>query len=93
MLKPTSTKSRAVDEVITSSMHAKGTTTRATSLPLRLSISQCCEIANVGRTHLYKIIAKGQLRAKKDGRRTYVLVDDLLAWVENLPDFDRVDIP
>jgi excisionase family DNA binding protein len=52
----------------------------------RLTIRECCVWANIGRSHLYEIIGRGELRAKKDGRRTYILLEDLEAWITSLPD-------
>jgi hypothetical protein len=39
-----------------------------------------------GRTKIYEAIGKGALKAKKAGRRTFVLVDDLRDWLDSLPE-------
>jgi excisionase family DNA binding protein len=52
---------------------------------LALTISEACEVARASRTSLYNAIARGELTARKRGRRTLVLVEDLRNWVEGLP--------
>jgi excisionase family DNA binding protein len=37
------------------------------------------------RTKIYEAIRKGELQARKNGRRTIILADDLAAWVRSLP--------
>lgn len=53
--------------------------------PLALTISEACAISRTGRTALYEAIRDGQLVARKRGRRTLVLPDDLKRWVESHP--------
>ena len=53
--------------------------------PLAYSIAQACEIANIGRTSIYEAISTRQLIARKNGRRTVILADDLHRWLQNLP--------
>jgi excisionase family DNA binding protein len=52
---------------------------------LALSISEACRAARIGRTTLYSAISEGELPARKIGRRTVVLADDLRRWLESLP--------
>jgi excisionase family DNA binding protein len=52
---------------------------------LAYSLPEACEIANIGRTKGYEDIANGKLKARKNGRRTQILADDLRAYVESLP--------
>ena len=54
-------------------------------LPRRLSINEFCAWANIGRTHLYALIRRGDIKARKDGRRTYILIEDGEAWISSLP--------
>jgi excisionase family DNA binding protein len=52
--------------------------------PLAYSIAQACEVANFGRTSIYEAINSGELIARKNGRRTVILSDDLRRWLQSL---------
>jgi hypothetical protein len=49
------------------------------------SIAEVCRRTNLGRTSIYAAINSGQLIARSWGRRTVVLVADLRAFLNNLP--------
>jgi excisionase family DNA binding protein len=53
--------------------------------PLAHSIAEASERSGIGRTALYELINTGQLTARKRGRRTLILHDDLRRCLESLP--------
>jgi excisionase family DNA binding protein len=50
-----------------------------------LSISEACAMAGIGRTKVYEAIATGSLKARKCGKRTLILRDDLRQFLASLP--------
>jgi excisionase family DNA binding protein len=50
-----------------------------------LSISEACAMAGIGRTKIYQAINEGNLKARKYGKRTIVLRDDLRDFLASLP--------
>jgi excisionase family DNA binding protein len=50
-----------------------------------LSISEACAVAGIGRTKIYQAIAAGSLKARKCGKRTLVLREDLRDFLASLP--------
>ena len=55
--------------------------------PLAYSIPGSAKAANVSRSEMYIILKRGELRAKKIGRRTVILHEDLQAYLAGLPDY------
>jgi hypothetical protein len=55
------------------------------SMALAYSIPDAVAASGLGRTRLYSAIKAGDLRTKKFGRRTIILVDDLKSFLEALP--------
>jgi excisionase family DNA binding protein len=49
------------------------------------TIPQASELANQGRTSIYEAINRGELHAVKRGRRTLILHDELVRYVQSLP--------
>ena len=52
---------------------------------LAYSIAETCMRSGIGRTSIYDMIKSGQLTARKRGRRTLILADDLRRCLELLP--------
>jgi excisionase family DNA binding protein len=49
------------------------------------TIAEACARSGIGRTTIYELINTGQLLARKRGRRTLILADDLRQCLEALP--------
>jgi len=54
--------------------------------PIAYSIPDAADAAGVGKSKIYSEIAAGNLRARKMGSRTLILIEDLKAWLANLPE-------
>jgi excisionase family DNA binding protein len=50
-----------------------------------LSIAEVSSVSGLGRTKIYEAIGAGSLRARKCGKRTLILPDDLRAFLAALP--------
>ena len=53
--------------------------------PLAHSIAEASARSGIGRTAMYELINSGQLPARKRGRRTLILAEDLLRCLKSLP--------
>jgi excisionase family DNA binding protein len=52
---------------------------------LAYNLTEACRVSRIGRTTLYAAIHTGELRARKVGRRTVVLHQDLVDWLDSCP--------
>jgi excisionase family DNA binding protein len=52
------------------------------------SIPEVCAVAAIGRTKIYQAIADGSLKARKCGKRTIVLRNELRDFLTSLPGAD-----
>jgi excisionase family DNA binding protein len=52
---------------------------------LAYTVHGVCEMSGFGRTFIFEKIKTGELPARKAGRRTIILHDDLVAWLNALP--------
>lgn len=59
----------------------------ATDDKIGYTIIEATERAPVSRTELYLAMKRGELKAKKRGRRTIILRDDLANYLASLPDY------
>jgi excisionase family DNA binding protein len=53
--------------------------------PLALTVDEASQVSRIGRNQLYLAVQTGALRARKLGKKTLILRDDLRAWLESLP--------
>jgi excisionase family DNA binding protein len=53
--------------------------------PIAHSIEDTAQHAKCGRTTIYAAIKAGKLKARKIGRRTIILDEDLRGWLAALP--------
>ncbi|MER2265195.1 helix-turn-helix domain-containing protein [Methylobacterium oxalidis] len=58
--------------------------------PLALGIVEAARAAGIGRSTVFEEINAGRLKARKAGRRTLILRDDLAAWLAALPQRQKV---
>ena len=56
--------------------------------PMALTITEACKISKVGRSKLYIALQTGSLRARKLGKKTLILPEDLQRWLEDLPSYE-----
>lgn len=52
---------------------------------LSYSVAEAVEASGVGRSFLYEQIKSGRLKARKLGRRTLILAEDMQSWLAALP--------
>lgn len=55
---------------------------------LGYSVNRACEVIPCGRTKLYKLIAAGQLDARKLGSKTIITAESVVRFHEELPPAD-----
>lgn len=53
--------------------------------PIALTIGEAVAASRTSRTAIYAALKRGELVARKRGKRTLILADDLRAWLGNLP--------
>jgi hypothetical protein len=68
-----------------SSLEPKQDIARAPSKRLAYSIKDVVVLSGLGRTAIFAAIKERRLNARKCGRRTLILEDDLLKWLHTLP--------
>jgi excisionase family DNA binding protein len=71
--------------VVAGTIPADGDEIQLMNSPLAYSIAEACAAARAGRTAVYQAIKDGELIARKRGRRTIILSDDLRRWLDRLP--------
>lgn len=56
-----------------------------TPRPLAYTLAGACEAAGIGRTELWLRVRRGEIPARKAGRKVLILAADLEAWLRSLP--------
>lgn len=54
--------------------------------PIAYRPDSAAEVTGLSRTRIYELIASGEIPARKDGRCTVILHEDLEAFVRSLPE-------
>jgi hypothetical protein len=54
---------------------------------LGYTIKEAVDVSPVSRSEMYLAMRRGDLKAKKHGKRTIILRDDLAAYLAALPDY------
>lgn len=49
-----------------------------------LTIGDFCEATSLGRTHVYELLKRGEVKAIKIGRRTFIRREDMHNWLKTL---------
>lgn len=52
---------------------------------IAFTIPEAVQFAAASRTQIYAAIKRGELEARKRGKRTLILADELRRWVQSLP--------
>ncbi|MCK9691879.1 helix-turn-helix domain-containing protein [Pseudomonas syringae] len=52
------------------------------SSPLSVSVEEAARIVGYSRSGIYEVIAKGELKAFKLGKRRLILMAELKTWIE-----------
>lgn len=53
--------------------------------PIAYTIRGAVVASGLSRSRIYELLARGVLKARKDGRKTLVLADSLAAYIISLP--------
>jgi excisionase family DNA binding protein len=63
-----------------------------TVVPIAYTIKEVCSLSRVGKTTLYAAIGRGELVARKLGKKTLILEEDFRRWIEALPIIDSASL-
>jgi excisionase family DNA binding protein len=58
--------------------------------PIALTIPEAAIVSKLSRSELYRAMSRGDLQAKKNGRLTLILRDDLQRFLTGLPAYRAV---
>ncbi|AEP10755.1 helix-turn-helix domain-containing protein [Micavibrio aeruginosavorus] len=54
-----------------------------------LTVPEACQTLKIGRTRLYEILANGEIKARKSGKKTLIEKSELERWVSTLPNYRK----
>lgn len=52
---------------------------------IAVTVPEAVQLSGIGRTTLYEIFKRGDIKPRKQGKRTLILVDELEAYLRSLP--------
>lgn len=55
-------------------------------MEIAVNINEAARRAGVGRTTIYEAAQRGELKIRKNGQRSLILVKDLEAWLNAMPE-------
>ena len=55
-------------------------------MELAISIIEAAKRAGLGRSTIYEAAERGELKIRKNGRRSLILVKDLEDWLNSMPE-------
>jgi len=58
-----------------------------------LTIPDFCKTTNLGRTHVYRLLKRGEIAALKIGRRTFIRPQEVERWLLTQPTYKPATLP
>lgn len=58
-------------------------------MQISFSVEEVTKMTGLGRTKIYEALQSGELKARKFGKRTIILKDDLNKFLDNLKPFQQ----
>lgn len=55
-----------------------------------LTINDFAKVTNLGRTRIYELLKRGEVKAVKIGRRTLIRREDADAWIASLTSYPAI---
>jgi len=52
---------------------------------IAVTVPEAVEMSGIGRTSLYRLFQSGDIKPRKSGTRTLIIVEELEAYLKNLP--------
>ena len=58
------------------------------TMPFAATVADAVKLSGINRTELYRLLGEGAIKAKKSGRRTLIMMDSVLEYVQSLPNLE-----